>query len=110
MTTLMITFFVLLGIVVFAMPVARLRSERRLRTLRANGTYPKEGGESEADIDRLKGAGETVLAVRCYHAVHHVSLADAHAAILGRPKKRGVPAIFFLAVLLTIIAYAASRR
>jgi hypothetical protein len=110
MTTLMITFFVLLGIVVFAMPVARLRSERRLRTLRANGTYPKEGGESEADIDRLKGAGETVLAVRCYRAVHHVSLADAHAAILGRPKKRGVPAIFFLAVLLTIIAYAASRR
>ena len=54
--------------------------------------------------------GETVLAVRCYRAVHNVSLADAHAAILGRPKKRGLPAIFFVAVLLMIIAFAASRR
>ena len=110
MTTPNVTFLVLLGLIVLAFPVAWLRFERRLRALRASGVYPEEGKESEGDIERLKATGEMVLAVRCYRAVHHVSLEEAHAAILGRPKQRGLPAIFFLMILLMIIAFAASRR
>lgn len=105
-----VMFFVLPGLMLAVPLVARLLSARRLRMLRANGVYPEEGRESEADIERLKRAGETVFAVRCYRAVHHVSLAEAHAAILGRPKRRGLPAIFFVMILLMLIAFAAARR
>ena len=110
MTTPIVMFFVLLSLIVAVPVIARLLSERRLRMLRTNGVYPEDGKECESDIERLKRAGETVFAVRCYRAVHHVSLAEAHAAILGRPKKREIPAIFFLVVLLMIIGFAASRR
>lgn len=111
MTTPIVAFLVLLGLIVLAGPVAWLLSARRLRTLRANGFYPQEGSESETDVERLKAAGETVLAVRCYRAVHRVSLEEAHAAILGRPRRRRLPAILFLMVLLIVIMYyAVSRR
>lgn len=110
MASLPLMFLGLFGLPLLAGVGAMWRSRRRIQALRASGVYPQEGCESEADVKRLKGAGETVLAVCCYRAVHHVSLAEAHAAILGRQTKRGLPAIFFLALLLMIIAYAASRR
>jgi hypothetical protein len=102
MTTPIAAFLVLLGLIVAAGPVGWLLSHRRLRALRASGTYPAAGKETEADVARLQAAGETVLAVRCYRALHHVSLVEAHSAILGRPKQRGLPAIFFGSSLFSV--------
>ena len=110
MTAPIAAFLIVLALSVAALPLARLRFERRLRVLRANGLYPAAGAESDADVERLKRAGETVLAVRCYRAVHRVGLPEAHAAVVGGQKRRGLPAIFFLMLLLLVVAFAASRR
>lgn len=103
--------FALIGLMGAIPLVTRLLFEWRVRRLRADGVYPEAGRESADDVERLKRAGETVLAVRCYRAVHQVGLAEAHAAILGRPKQRPLPVIFFVALLhLVIVAYIITRR
>lgn len=99
---------VLLGVLFSGAAFARLRFEKRLHVLRMHGIYPKNGRESEADIARLKKAGETVLAVRCYRALHRVGLKEAHDAVMGRDafkEERNWPLIAcFVVIVIAVFA------
>jgi ribosomal protein L7/L12 len=57
------------------------RSRRHLAALRARGQYPQEGKEREADVLSLLKAGEKVMAIRCYRALHRAGLRDAKKAV-----------------------------
>jgi hypothetical protein len=83
MNLLQILSVVVLGALISVVLVANWRMRRKIRVLRASGIFPEEGKESEADIARLKQAGETVLAVRCYRILHRVGLREAHDAVIG---------------------------
>lgn len=61
--------------------MGRRRSRRHLAALRVRGLYPEEGKESETDVLSLLKAGEKIMAIRCYRALHEVGLKDAKEAV-----------------------------
>jgi ribosomal protein L7/L12 len=71
---------VIITIVVFLV-VADVASRMRERRARESGLYPPPGSGSQADVERLIAAGETMLAVKLYREIHHVGLKDAKEAV-----------------------------
>jgi hypothetical protein len=85
MTPSVLVLTILLGGLVTMLVFAGTRQQRKFKRLRKAGIYPESGKATDADVARLKRAGEIVLAVRCYREIHRVGLAEAHAAVIGTP-------------------------
>jgi hypothetical protein len=81
----MLLFVILLNGLVMVLVLVGARQRLRLDRLRRAGIYPEKGKATDADVTRLKHAGELALAVRCYREIHGVSLPEAHAAVTGTP-------------------------
>jgi hypothetical protein len=61
--------------------VAVWRNHRRLKVLKEQGLYPKEGQGTDGDVERLAASGEKIVAIRLYREIHHVTLAVAKQAV-----------------------------
>lgn len=72
---------VLAGMIVAVVLVGNFFAERKVSSLRARGIYPEKGKEREADVSRLLSAGEKIMAIRCYRALHKVGLKEAKEAV-----------------------------
>jgi ribosomal protein L7/L12 len=72
--------FILLTFSVFAM-YGLFFSAKRAESLRARGLYPETGKETDADVIKLLKAGEKIMAIRCYRALHHAGLKEAKEAV-----------------------------
>ena len=70
-------FFALLVFIAAVLFGGFLTTKRKIAELRAKGIYPADGDEKHEHVLRLLSAGEKVLAIRCYQAVHKVSLREA---------------------------------
>ena len=73
---------VIITIVVFLV-VAEMVSRMRERRARESGLYPLPGNSSDADVERLIAAEETMLAVKLYREIHRVGLKEAKEAVDG---------------------------
>ena len=57
-------------------------SRRQIKQARAKGLWPQLSDFPTLDhVKRLAQASEMILAVKLYRQIHHVSLADAKAAV-----------------------------
>lgn len=54
---------------------------QKIARLRQCGLYPAAGKSSMADVIRLKNAGYTAFAMRCYREIHACSLREAKDAV-----------------------------
>ncbi len=61
--------------------IAHLWSLLRVGRLRRRGLYPKRGGATMADVERLLEAGYSGYAMRCYREIHGGSLASTKEAV-----------------------------
>jgi len=72
---------VLVGSLAVVVATATVKTQRKLKSLRARGVYPEAGAETDDDVRRLLDAGEKIMAIRCYRAAHEVGLKQAKAAV-----------------------------
>ncbi|GAA5164588.1 hypothetical protein [Viridibacterium curvum] len=61
--------------------VAQGWTQLELARLRRTGQYPQKGQATLEDVRRLKSAGLSVWAIRCYRELHRCSLRQAKEAV-----------------------------
>lgn len=61
--------------------ITQIYSAWQLSKLRDSGIYPQKGKAVLADVIRLRDAGLTVWAIRCYREINKVSLKEAKIAV-----------------------------
>lgn len=79
---------VLVGLVMGIVLIGLYFSARKVASSRARGIYPEAGKEREQDVVRLLSAGEKIMAIRCYRAVHRVGLKEAKDAVEALDTKK----------------------
>ena len=82
-----IAIFVVVALAVVVATVATAMAKKKVSVLRARGLYPEEGKAAESDVVRLLQAGEKIMAIRCYRALHNVGLKEAKDAVELLEKK-----------------------
>ena len=71
--------------------IGTITAQRKRRRLIAAGLYPKPGSETDEDVQRLMGAGQQDMAIRCYRTVHRVSFQQAKDQLIGsKPAEYGL--------------------
>ncbi len=64
---------------------SRAQSERA----RESGLYPPPGAGTDADVERLLGAGQKIGAIKLYREIHRVDLKTAKDAVDALGRARG---------------------